>query len=115
MYVVDGLISGEKLKKDLMLNLRGNNKLTGYDGSKQISVELTNNVLSVDIVHETNATGGGASGAAGGAVLGFLLAGPAGTHTHRRHLPPLRRLRRWRRRGLTKHPHGPRLRRWHIT
>jgi uncharacterized membrane protein len=39
--------------------------------------ELNNNLLSVDIVAETS--GGGASGAASGAVLGFLLLGPVGT------------------------------------
>ncbi|MDB4431197.1 SHOCT domain-containing protein [Pseudomonadales bacterium] len=40
---------------------------------------LRHNIGSVDVVGETSAKGGGLTGAAGGAVLGFLVAGPVGT------------------------------------
>ena len=46
-------------------------------GSKK--VKLSGNLTSVQIVSQETQTGGGVSGAAGGAVLGFLIAGPLGT------------------------------------
>ena len=42
-------------------------------------VKLSGNLTSVQIVSQQTQTGGGVSGAAGGAVLGFLIAGPLGT------------------------------------
>ena len=46
-------------------------------GSRKI--RLSGNLTSVQIVSQQTQTGGGVSGAAGGAVLGFLIAGPLGT------------------------------------
>ena len=37
------------------------------------------NIISADVVSQENQSGGGVQGAAGGAVLGFLIAGPIGT------------------------------------
>ena len=48
-------------------------------GDVPLTIILKNNLVSVDIVADEKATGGGVQGAAGGAVLGFLIAGPLGT------------------------------------
>ena len=88
MFIIEGTYKGRPLKKGACFQLSKGK----YDSKKStlfsyshgfskegIYVPLTNNVDSVDIVSQEHATGGGVQGAASGAVLGFLIAGPLGT------------------------------------
>lgn len=61
-----------------MFNFHRDNKILYLKkGNKKIRV--TGNLTGVNLVSKQNRTGGGVTGAAGGAVLGFLIAGPLGT------------------------------------
>ena len=51
-------------------------RFTGSTLKNDISL---NEVISADVIAQETATGGGVQGAAGGAVLGFLVLGPLGT------------------------------------
>ena len=87
MFIIEGTYKGRPLKKRACFQLSKSNykpkpSLFSYDhgfSKEGIYVPLTNNVDSVDIVSQEHATGGGVQGAASGAVLGFLIAGPLGT------------------------------------
>ncbi|MDB9813540.1 hypothetical protein OAC45_03660 [Gammaproteobacteria bacterium] len=50
-----------------------------YLKQKNKKIKVTGNITGVTLVSKQNKTGGGVTGAAGGALLGFLVAGPVGT------------------------------------
>ena len=50
-----------------------------YLKQKNKKIKVTGNITGVTLVSKQNRTGGGVTGAAGGALLGFLVAGPVGT------------------------------------
>ena len=80
MFIVDGTYKGQALKQNecfIIAKPYGSDDDHLFGGDSNSYIKLKNNLLSVDIVAETS--GGGASGAASGAVLGFLLLGPVGT------------------------------------
>ena len=87
MFIIEGTYKGRSLKKGACFQLSDSKydpkpTLFSYShgfSKEGIYVPLTNNVDSVDIVSQEHATGGGLQGAASGAVLGFLIAGPLGT------------------------------------
>ena len=88
MNLLEGTYEGKPLKKQtriLLLEkglgrpetcLADNLDFGKYNPSFKVPVSK---LVSVDVLSEERATGGGVSGAAGGAVLGFMLAGPLGT------------------------------------
>ena len=75
MYVVEGKWSGKSLA-----GKHGFLSGTAYD-IDNVRVNLKNKLISVELIAEDRETtsGGGVQGAAAGAVLGFLVAGPIGT------------------------------------
>ena len=75
MYVVEGKWSGKSLA-----GKHGFLSGTVYD-IDNVRVNLKNELISVELIAEDRKTtsGGGVQGAAAGAVLGFLVAGPIGT------------------------------------
>jgi len=81
MWTVEGTFKGKPIPKARLLTLE---KVTGtsdykLSSLKQGSIELKDNIISVDVISQETATGGGVQGAASGAVLGFLVLGPIGT------------------------------------
>jgi len=82
MFVIEGTYKGKKLPSNACFILSEDyhsKEPELFGGPNDISIKLKNNLISVDIVADEQATGGGVQGAAGGAVLGFLIAGPIGT------------------------------------
>ena len=82
MFVIEGTYKGKKLPSGACFILSEDyysKEPELFGGPNNVSIKLKNNLISVDIVAEEQATGGGVQGAAGGAVLGFLIAGPIGT------------------------------------
>jgi len=82
MFIIEGTYKGKKLpsKACFILSKDYHSKEPElFGGPNDVSIKLKNNLISVDIVADEQATGGGVQGAAGGAVLGFLIAGPIGT------------------------------------
>jgi len=79
MVIVEGTHYGKTIKPNKVLSLSefatGDHRVLGFGSS----IVLQNNLLSVDVLSEDKASGGGIQGAASGAVLGFLVAGPLGT------------------------------------
>ena len=75
MYVVEGKWNGKSLA-----GKHGFLSGTAYD-IENVRVNLKNKLISVELITEDRQTtsGGGVQGAAAGAVLGFLVAGPIGT------------------------------------
>ena len=82
MFIIEGTYKKKKLPERACFIL-SKDYSTGepalFGGPNDVTIRLKNNLISVDIVAEEQATGGGVQGAAGGAVLGFLIAGPIGT------------------------------------
>ncbi len=83
-HAVDGLINNKRVPEGTTFILRKPAPMLGRSDytlfSEEFSdIELKDNIASLDVVSETSTTGGGVQGAAGGAVLGFLIAGPLGT------------------------------------
>ena len=82
MFIIEGTYKKKKLPERACFIL-SKDYSTGepalFGGPNDVRIRLKNNLISVDIVAEEQATGGGVQGAAGGAVLGFLIAGPIGT------------------------------------
>lgn len=81
MFIIEGTFKGRNIKSRTCFILT---KEYGKSHSSLFSsdygyVDIKNNLVSVDVVAQEQATGGGVQGAAGGAVLGFLIAGPLGT------------------------------------
>tara|TARA_B100000029_G_C17509429_1_gene935698 strand:+ start:182 stop:1534 length:1353 start_codon:yes stop_codon:yes gene_type:complete len=81
MFIIEGTFKGQNIKSRTCFILA-----TEYGKSHQSLfasgygyVNIKDNLVSVDVVAQEQATGGGVQGAAGGAVLGFLIAGPLGT------------------------------------
>lgn len=82
MFIVEGTYNKKKLpsRACFILSKRfNNNEPVLFGGPDDATINLNNNIASVDILTDEKATGGGVQGAAGGAVLGFLIAGPLGT------------------------------------
>ena len=82
MFIIEGTYKGKKLPSRECFILRKDyytKEPELFGGPNDVTIKLKNNLISVDIVAEEQATGGGVQGAAGGAVLGFLIAGPIGT------------------------------------
>ena len=82
MFIIEGTYKGKKLPSRACFILSEDyysKEPELFGGPNDVSIKLKNNLISVDIVAEEQATGGGVQGAAGGAVLGFLIAGPIGT------------------------------------
>lgn len=79
MVIVEGTHHGKKIKPLKAIYLEefatGDHRVSGFGSS----IVLKNNLVSVDVLSEDKASGGGIQGAASGAVLGFLVAGPLGT------------------------------------
>lgn len=82
MFIIEGTYKGKKLREGECFIL-GRDYYTGentlFGGPNEEHIKLKNNLVAVDVISEEKATGGGIQGAAGGAVLGFLIAGPLGT------------------------------------
>ena len=81
MFIVDGTFKGQSIPEGtcfIMTKEYGSTDKSLYSG-KYGYVNLRNNIISADVVSQESATGGGVQGAASGAVLGFLIAGPVGT------------------------------------
>ena len=80
MWLLDGTNDGKKINKrqfePLMVNVTGKEIVVRERFRKSLK-----HIISVDIVSQESktTTGGGTQGAAAGAVLGFLIAGPLGT------------------------------------
>ena len=77
MFIIEGTYKGKKLpsRECFILNENYYSKEPElFGGPNNVSIKLKNNLISVDIVADEQATGGGVQGAAGGAVLGFLIA-----------------------------------------
>lgn len=82
MFIIEGTYKGKKLPSGECFILSRDyytKEPELFGGPNDVTIKLKNNLISVDIVAEEQATGGGVQGAAGGAVLGFLIAGPIGT------------------------------------
>jgi len=81
MFIVEGTLEGESLQKRSMFVINKKGSEDHFYNHDYGHVEMKNNVISADIVFEdkSTTTGGGVKGAASGAVLGFLIAGPLGT------------------------------------
>jgi len=83
-HAVDGLINNKRVPEGTTFILSKPEPMLGRSdytlfSSEFSDIELKDNIASLDVVSETSTTGGGVQGAAGGAVLGFLIAGPLGT------------------------------------
>ena len=76
MLVIEGRVNGSRISKYTSVSV-GNKKLV-IRGYSSVSLDK---VISVDVISQEiqTTTGGGATGAGAGAVLGFLVAGPLGT------------------------------------
>jgi len=80
MRIVEGSLEGKSLVKGEWFSLGiGKDCFIKQEEESYKYKELNENVLSVDVVSDEKSSGGGVKGAAGGAVLGFLIAGPIGT------------------------------------
>ena len=82
MFIIEGTYKRKKLPKGECFILSSDydtGETTLFGGPNDVEIKLKNNLVAVDVVSEEKATGGGIQGAAGGAVLGFLIAGPLGT------------------------------------
>jgi|TARA_B110000240_G_scaffold172471_1_gene197538 hypothetical protein len=81
LKVISGRINGKILSKSFyFVELTADEKIDcnyGFDVRHKIPLE--GNLIAVDLVSQERKTGGGVGGAAAGATLGFLLAGPLGT------------------------------------
>jgi hypothetical protein len=79
MVIVEGTHHGKTIKTPKFIYLTefttGDHRVRGFGSS----IVLKNNLVSIDVLSENKASGGGIQGAASGAVLGFLVAGPLGT------------------------------------
>jgi hypothetical protein len=79
MFIVEGTHHGKAIKTPKIIYFTefttGDHRVKGFGSS----IVLKNNLVSVDVLSEDKASGGGIQGAASGAVLGFLVAGPIGT------------------------------------
>ena len=79
MFIVEGTHHGKAIETPKIVYLTefttGDHRVKGFGSS----IVLKNNLVSVDVLSEDKASGGGIQGAASGAVLGFLVAGPLGT------------------------------------
>ena len=79
MLFVEGTHHGKRVQTQKFIHLTefttGDHRVKGFGSS----IVLKNNLVSVDVLSEDKASGGGIQGAASGAVLGFLVAGPIGT------------------------------------
>ena len=82
MFIIEGTYKRKKLPKGECFILSSDydtGEATLFGGPNDVEIKLKNNLVAVDVVSEEKATGGGIQGAAGGAVLGFLIAWPLGT------------------------------------
>jgi len=85
MFIIEGTYNGEMIPKDtcfiITTDFSGEPELfwSGDEAYQSIRLPLTNNIVSIDVLVEDKASGGGVQGAASGALLGFLVAGPIGT------------------------------------
>ena len=82
MFIVEGTYRKKKLPSGACFIL-GEDYYTKepvlFGGPDDLNLKLKNSLVAVDVVAQEQASGGGVQGAAGGAVLGFLIAGPLGT------------------------------------
>lgn len=81
MRVIEGQYSGISVSNEFAM-FDGEDGWLNVWGDNPIEIDLEQELIGVDTVHESKATspsGGGTTGAAAGAVLGFLVAGPVGT------------------------------------
>ena len=81
MFIIEGTYKAKNFKKGtcFILATEYGKSESSLFSSDYGYVDINNNIASVDILADEKATGGGVQGAAGGAVLGFLIAGPLGT------------------------------------
>ncbi len=81
MVIIEGTFNGQNIKSNTVFILTkefGKSHQSLFNSGYGY-VDIKNSLVSVDVVAQEHATGGGVQGAAGGAVLGFLIAGPLGT------------------------------------
>ena len=81
MFIIEGTFKGRNIKSRtcFILTKEYGKSYSSLFSSDYGYVDIKNNLVSVDVVAQEQASGGGVQGAAGGAVLGFLIAGPLGT------------------------------------
>lgn len=81
MFIIEGTFKGRSIKSRtcFILAQEYGSPHKSLFSTDYGYVNIKNNLISVDVVAQEQATGGGVQGAAGGAVLGFLIAGPLGT------------------------------------
>ena len=81
MFIIEGTFKGRNIKSRtcFILTKEYGSPHKSLFSSDYGYVNIKDNLVSVDVVAQEQATGGGVQGAAGGAVLGFLIAGPLGT------------------------------------
>jgi Skp family chaperone for outer membrane proteins len=67
-----------ELTTTYLIREENNGKIKGTK-NKYTRIPLKDNLISVDVLNQEGKTGGGVQGAAAGATVGFLVAGPVGT------------------------------------